>query len=87
MKVFVKFISPISMKSKSEPFVVEIADATVQVALRELIRKYGKSLEPQIFDNDGKPYTQFLVNGEVVTMESPLQDGDTLWIMPIIAGG
>lgn len=87
MKILVNFIAPVSMKSTSEQLFVEIGPCSVQVAVKELVLKYGESIEKLIFDKDGKPYVMFLVNGNAVSLDHELQQGEILSILPPIAGG
>ncbi|MGD6809535.1 MAG: MoaD/ThiS family protein [Candidatus Bathyarchaeia archaeon] len=66
---------------------------TINAVLKMLSEKYNKSFIDYVFDPDGqvKGFLQFLINGTSATtlqgLETTLQEGDVLAILPPIGGG
>lgn len=71
---------------------VEVKGATVGDALKSLVERH-KALEPHLYGEDGKvrSFVNLFLNDEDVRYldqgETPVKDGDTLSIIPSIAGG
>ncbi|MGB9887171.1 MAG: MoaD/ThiS family protein [Moorellales bacterium] len=70
------------------------AGATVREALEVLVGRVGDKLEKKLINpEDGQPYRHFrwILNGRDLApyrgLDTPLQDGDTLLIIPPAAGG
>jgi len=66
----------------------------VNVVLRYLVDRYGRSFEDYVFDSRTgkvKGFLQLLVNGRSLTdvndFKTELQDGDVLAIVPPVGGG
>lgn len=61
--------------------------------LHELITRYGDKFKDRIFDSSGslRRFLNFYVNGKNVLhlegIETQLQDGDEISILPAVAGG
>ena len=69
-------------------------ESTVEKLLKSMIKTWGDELETQLFRPKSSsllPYLILLVNGRDVrflnNMETVLQDGDEIMIVPPIAGG
>ena len=69
-------------------------ESTVEKLLKSMIKTWGDELETQLFQPKSSsllPYIILLVNGRDVrflnNMETVLQDGDEIMIVPPIAGG
>ncbi len=66
--------------------------ATLDQLLKQLVAKYGKALERNLFE-EGKvrDFVSILVNGRGVPTDrlaaTKLQDGDSVSFFPIISGG
>jgi MoaD family protein len=72
----------------------EDGNVTVDMILRRLGEKYGKPFNNYIYENKGgepKGFLQFLVNGKSAAtlkgLQTELQDGDVLAILPPVGGG
>lgn len=71
---------------------LKVEASTVGEALRELTAKFP-SIGPHLYNDEGelRPYVNLFVNDEDVrTLEgeqTAIHDGDTLMILPSIAGG
>jgi len=71
-----------------------LAPETVGVLLRQLARRYGKSMRVKLLSPDGEslgPDAIVLINGRNIShidqLNSPLSDTDIVSIFPIVAGG
>jgi len=67
---------------------------TVDVVLKRLAERYGKSFSEYVFDSktgEVKGFLQFLVNGRSMStldgLDTELVDGDVLAIIPPVGGG
>jgi MoaD family protein len=72
----------------------EGSKVTVDTVLKTLAQRYGKSFVEYLYDektDDVKGFLQFLVNGKSATtlsgMQTKLEDGDVLAILPPVGGG
>lgn len=70
---------------------VDVTGATVQAALDDLIRQFP-ALGPKLFDQGRlRPYVNVFVNDEDIRyldeMGTPLADGQTVALIPAVAGG
>lgn len=70
---------------------VAVTGVTVQAALADLLRQFP-ALGPKLFDNGRlRPYVNVFVNDEDIRyldeMNTPLSDGQTLALIPAVAGG
>jgi len=70
---------------------VEVAGATVQAALDDLVRQYP-DLKTKLFDNGRiRPYVNVFVNDEDIRyldeMNTPVSDGVVVALIPAVAGG
>jgi molybdopterin synthase sulfur carrier subunit len=67
---------------------------TVEVVLKTLAQRYGKPFVEYVYDRETgevRGFLQFLVNGKSATtlngLETALEDGDVLAILPPVGGG
>jgi len=67
---------------------------TVDAVLQTLAQRYGKRFVEYVYDRktkDVRSFLQFLVNGKSATtmngLETELEDGDVLAILPPVGGG
>lgn len=66
---------------------------TVDRVLKRLAKRYGKSFVEYVYDRSGevKGFLQFLVNGRSTStlngLNTELEDGDVLAIIPPVGGG
>jgi molybdopterin synthase sulfur carrier subunit len=67
---------------------------TVDMALKTLSQRYGKRFVEYVYDRktgEVRGFLQFLVNGKSATtlngLETELEDGDVLAILPPVGGG
>jgi molybdopterin synthase sulfur carrier subunit len=70
---------------------VEVSGATVKAALADLLRQFP-GVGPKLFDNGKlRPYVNVFVNDEDIRyldeMETALADGQTVALIPAVAGG
>jgi len=72
----------------------EGAKVTVEVVLKMLSQRYGKRFVEYVYDaktDEVRSFLQFLVNGKSATtlngLETELEDGDVLAILPPVGGG
>ena len=68
--------------------------STVKDVLITMVDTYGESLSAQLFNSKGDlfPYIRLMVNGRDIAflgnkMETALQDGDEILILPPVGGG
>ena len=68
--------------------------STVNDVLISMVETYGEPLAAQLFDSgdDLFPYIRLMVNGRDIAflenkMETELQDGDEILILPPVGGG
>jgi MoaD family protein len=69
-------------------------DVTINNVLNRLAKRYGKSFVDYVYDQrtgEVKSFLQFLVNGRSTPisggLETELEDGDVLAIIPPVGGG
>jgi molybdopterin converting factor small subunit len=81
---------PVGIAGPGAPSRLECEGATVQEALADCITK-EPGLRSRIFRDDGTVWVGVFLNGRHMRLtgglESPLNDGDELWIMPPLGGG
>jgi molybdopterin synthase sulfur carrier subunit len=70
---------------------VNVSGTTVQAALDDLVRQYP-AIGPKLFDGGRlRPYINLFVNDEDIRyldeMDTAIADGQTLAIIPAVAGG
>ena len=70
---------------------VAVSGATVQAALDDLVRQFP-SIGPKLFQNGKlRPYVNIFVNNEDIRyldeMDTALQDGVVVALIPAVAGG
>ena len=68
--------------------------STVKDVLITMVETYGEPLNAQLFDSGGDlfPYIRLMVNGRDIAflenkMETALQEGDEILILPPVGGG
>ena len=77
----------------SDEKVAEVVATTLGEALNKLAERYGDSFKKKICDFDGKPrrLLNLYVNGTNVRfldrLDTKLQDGDEISILPTVSGG
>jgi len=95
MKIYVEFlgfpmVSDVIGKKKME---LDIPGNTVKDVIDELIRLYGKKVREAFYDEKGRfdVTLQMTLNGKVFIptdkQHAPLNEGDTLIFMLLLAGG
>lgn len=97
MQVSVRFFTSLrEIVDKKEEILklAEGAKVTVETVLKTLAQRHGKHFVEYVYDSKtGEPrgFLQFLVNGKSVStmngMETALEDGDVLAILPPVGGG
>ncbi len=94
MEIQTKFFAALREIVGTKMTIVEMdAGALIQDVLHNLIKRYGEIFKRQLFDDQGKLSTsyQVLVNGinigTLEGLETPLNDGDTIAILPPVGGG
>jgi len=72
---------------------VEIEASTLKDAIDRLIERYGEKFEDKIYDEKGKVrrFVNIYVNGKDIrflnSLETQLNDGDNISIIPAVGGG
>ena len=68
--------------------------STVNDVLISMVETYGEPLAAELYDSNGRlfPYVRLMVNGRDIAfldhkMETELQDGDEILILPPVGGG
>ena len=95
MKISVEFlgfpmISDVIGKTRLE---LAIAGNTVKDVIDELVRTYGEKIRNSFYDENGRldVTIQMMLNGKSLTLSgkdhTPLNDGDTVTFMLLLAGG
>ena len=97
MQVSVRFFTSlreITNKKEEALKFPEGAKVTVEVVLKMLSQRYGKRFVEYVYDaktDEVRSFLQFLVNGKSATtlngLETELEDGDVLAILPPVGGG
>ena len=97
MQVSVRFFTSlreITNKKEETLKFPEGAKVTVEVVLKMLSQRYGKRFVEYVYDaktDEVRSFLQFLVNGKSATtlngLETELEDGDVLAILPPVGGG
>jgi molybdopterin synthase sulfur carrier subunit len=91
MPIEVQIPTPLRPQTNGED-TVQAAGATVQAVLDDVIRQHP-ALKERLFDEAGQPrrFINLFVNDEDIRfldgMESALKEGDSLAIIPAVAGG
>ena len=97
MQVSVRFFTSLrEIAGKKEETLKFPADqkVTVKGVLETLKRRYGKQFVEYVYDRktgEVKGFLQFLINGKSATtmngLQTSLQDGDVLAVLPPVGGG
>ena len=94
MKVNLKIFLPVLPEAIGRrELQVEFAGKTVSDLIEHLVARYGRKARQALYDDKGKldPVVQVLLNGEEwVThnrLDTALQDGDSVMLMIMMAGG
>jgi MoaD family protein len=94
MKVNLKILLPVLPEAVGgKELEVEFAGQTVNDLIEHLVARYGRKARQALYDDEGKldSVIQVLLNGEEwVThdqLDAALQDGDSLILMMMMAGG
>ena len=94
MRFKIKVFATIREITKNREIELESEDGvTVKDAVKLMVDRYGERLANYLLEKNGKPKPAFLlmVNGisikELEGLETRLQDGDVLAILPPVAGG
>jgi len=94
MKIYLKILLPVLPEAIGrKELEVEFAGETVNDLIRYLVERYGQRARQALYDEKGKldPVVQVLLNGrEWIThdrLDTPLQDGDNVVLMIMMAGG
>jgi len=91
-KVKVVFPSVIASVTAGEKE-TEVSASTLREVIDRLVVKYGDVFKGRIFDSSGNPrkLLNFYVNGKNVRflkqLETPLNKGDKVLILPTVSGG
>ena len=97
MQVSVRFFTILREVASKKEETIQFAESekvTVEAVLRALSNRYGKPFAEYVYDQqtgEVKGFLQFFVNGQSTAalkgLESSLQDGDVLAIIPPVGGG
>ena len=94
MKIELKILLPVLPEAIGrKELEVEFAGETVNDLIDHLVSQYGRKARQALYDERGKldPMVQILLNGEEwVThdrLDRPLQEGDHVFLMIMLAGG
>ena len=90
LKVFLPALPEVIGRKELE---VEVAGETINDLIEHLVARYGRKAKQALYDERGEldPVVQVLLNGEEwVThdrLDTTLQDGDSVLLMMMMAGG
>jgi MoaD family protein len=94
MRVHLKILLPVLPEvAGGKDLEVEFAGKTVNDLIEHLLARYGRRARQALYDDKGQldPVVQILLNGrEWIThdrLDAPLQDGDRVVLMVMMAGG
>ena len=97
MQVSVRFFTSLReiVDKKEEPLKFsEDAKVTVDLVLKTLAQRFGKRFAEYVYDGktgEVRGFLQFLINGKSATtlngLQTELEDGDVLAILPPVGGG
>lgn len=94
MKVNLKILLPVLPEAVGgKKLEVEFAGETVNDLIEHLVARYGRKAKQALYDDEGKldSLIQVLLNGEEWVshdqLDTALQDGDSLILMMMMAGG
>lgn len=94
MRVHLKILLPVLPEAIGrKELEVEFAGETVNDLIEHLVERYGRKARQALYDEKGRldPVVQVLLNGkEWIThdrLNTPLQDGDSVVLMIMMAGG
>ena len=97
LKVSVRFFTNLREITEKREHTLKFPDnetVTVNVILKKLAERYGKSFVEYVYDSktgEVKGFLQFLVNGRSASplngLNTKLKDGDVLAIIPPVGGG
>jgi molybdopterin converting factor small subunit len=95
MKVRVNYLGLVKTYTKKSQDDIELnQDAKLVDLLEKLSNSFGKPFNPEIYDpakRDVKAMFTVMVNGIIMGqlsgVETPLRDGDSIIIMPLMTGG
>jgi MoaD family protein len=91
LKVTVKFFTTLREITGTKEEQLEFSKApTVESLLKQLSKKYGKDFDDYVYNELGSVHghLHFLVNGKSITaLNTRLNDGDTVAILPPVGGG
>ncbi|UCF44670.1 MAG: MoaD family protein [Candidatus Bathyarchaeota archaeon] len=97
MHISIRFFTSLReiTKKKEETLkFTEGEEVTVEVVVKMLSQRYGKRFSEYVYDtktDEVRSFLQFLVNGKSATtlngLETELEDGDVLAILPPVGGG
>jgi MoaD family protein len=94
MRVYLKIFLPVLPEAIGrKELEVELAGETISDLIEHLVAQYGRKARQALYDEKGQldPVVQVLLNGkEWVThdrLDTALQDGDSVMLMVMMAGG
>lgn len=94
MRVHLKIFLPVLPEAIGrKELEVEFAGKTVKDLIEHLVERYGRKARQALYDDKGQldPVVQVLLNGkEWIThdrLDTPLQDGDSVILLLMMAGG
>jgi molybdopterin synthase sulfur carrier subunit len=97
LQVSVRFFTSLReiVDKKEEPLEFSEGEkVTVDMVLKTLVQRYGERFVEYVYDRktgEVRGFLQFLVNGKSATtldgLETELEDGDVLAILPPVGGG
>jgi MoaD family protein len=94
MRVSLRILLPTLAKALGrKELELEFGGETVGDLVEHLVARYGRCVRQALLDEDGEldPVVQVLLNGEEWVshdrLDTALQDGDTVLLMMMIAGG
>lgn len=97
MRISVRFFTNLREITGKKEEILKFSDSetvTVAKVLKKLAKRYGRSFVNYVYDSETgevRNFLQFLINGRSAStfkgLETELQDGDVLAIIPPIGGG
>jgi len=97
LRISVRFFTNLREITGKKEEILKFSDSetvTVAKVLKKLAKRYGRSFVNYVYDSETgevRNFLQFLINGRSAStfkgLETELQDGDVLAIIPPIGGG
>ena len=89
MKLNVKLLPPYVKRGEQDEYTLQldVQSIDLQQLAYYMAREWKDKLSYEILDKNKILTAEFMVNGKHVSVETVLQDGDSITVIPYICGG